>query len=258
MSTAPPPLAGDLNAGLRRLKLAAMRRLAPELLITAKTQRWSPEEFLRTLIQAEIAARDESNARTRMRQAAFPVTKTLAEFDLAASSIPAATFSYLASLEWIRAAENTCLIGPAGTGKSHILVALGVAAVEAGHKVRYFTAAELAETLYRALADNSVGRVIETLLRYDLIICDELGFAPLDDTGAQLLFRFIAAAYERRSLGIGSHWPFESWGRFLPEHTTAVSMLDRLLHHCHVIITNGDSYRMKQARARGGSPIKTS
>jgi DNA replication protein DnaC len=258
MSTAPPPLAADLNAGLRRLKLAAIRRLAPELLVTARTQRWDPEEFLRTLIEAEITARDESNARTRMRQAAFPVTKTLDEFDLAASSIPRATFDYLASLEWIRAAENACLIGPAGTGKSHMLVALGVAAVQAGHKVRYFTAAELVETLYRALADNSVGRVIETLLRNDLIICDELGFAPLDDTGAQLLFRFTAAAYERRSLGIGSHWPFESWGRFLPEHTTAVSMLDRLLHHCHVIITDGDSYRMKQARARGGSTRKTS
>src|SRR6516225_10234133 len=226
MSTAPPPLAADLNAGLRRLKLAAMRRLAPELLVTARTQRWNPEEFLRTLIDAE--------------------------FDVAASSIPAATFDYLASLEWIRAAENTCLIGPAGTGKSHILVALGVAAVGAGHKVRYFTAAELVETLYRALADNSVGKTIEALLRNDLIICDELGFAPLDDTGAQLLFRFVAAAYERRSLGIGSHWPFESWGRFLPEHTTAVSLLDRLLHHCHVVITDGDSYRMKQARARGG------
>jgi hypothetical protein len=77
----------------------------------------------------------------------------------------------------------------------------------------------------------------------------------LDDTGAQLLFRFVAAAYERRSLGLGSHWPFESWGRFLPEHTTAVSMLDRLLHHCHVVITDGDSYRMKQARARGGTKI---
>ena len=258
MSTAPPPLAADLNAGLRRLKLAAIRRLAPGLLVTARTQRWDPEEFLRTLIEAEITARDESNARTRMRQAAFPVTKTLDDFDLAASSIPRATFDYLASLEWIRAAENACLIGPAGTGKSHMLVALGVAAVQAGHKVRYFTAAELVETLYRALADNSVGRVIETLLRNDLIICDELGFAPLDDTGAQLLFRFTAAAYERRSLGIGSHWPFESWGRFLPEHTTAVSMLDRLLHHCHVIITDGDSYRMKQARARGGSTRKTS
>jgi DNA replication protein DnaC len=258
VSTTPPPLAADLNAGLRRLKLAAMRRLAPELLVTARTQRWNPEEFLRTLIEAEISSRDESNARTRMRNAAFPVTKTLTEFDVAASSIPAATFDYLASLEWIRAAENTCLIGPAGTGKSHVLVALGVAAVDAGHKVRYFTAADLVETLYRALADNSVGKTIENLLRNDLIICDELGFAPLDDTGAQLLFRFVAAAYERRSLGIGSHWPFESWGRFLPEHTTAVSMLDRLLHHCHVVVTDGDSYRMKQARARGGPTRKTS
>jgi DNA replication protein DnaC len=258
MTTTPPPLAADLNAGLRRLKLAAMRRLAPELLVTAKTQRWNPEEFLRTLIDAEITSRDESNARTRMRQAAFPVTKTLEEFDVAGSSIPKATFDYLASLEWIRGKENTCLIGPAGTGKSHVLVALGVAAVAAGYKVRYFTAAELVETLYRALADNSVGRVIDNLLRNDLIICDELGFAPLDDTGAQLLFRFVAAAYERRSLGIGSHWPFESWGRFLPEHTTAVSLLDRLLHHCHVVITNGDSYRMKQARARGGDTSKTS
>jgi DNA replication protein DnaC len=258
VSTTPLPLAADLNAGLRRLKLAAMRRLAPELLVTARTQRWNPEEFLRTLIEAEITARDESNARTRMRNAAFPVTKRLAEFDVDASSIPRATFDYLASLEWIRAAENTCLIGPAGTGKSHVLVSLGVAAVEAGHRVRYFTAADLVETLYRALADNSVGRVIETLLRNDLVLVDELGFAPLDDTGAQLLFRFVAAAYERRSLGIGSHWPFESWGRFLPEHTTAVSMLDRLLHHCHVVITNGDSYRMKQARARGGATRKPS
>ena len=125
-------------------------------------------------------------------------------------------------------------------------------AVEHGCRVRYFTAADLVETLYRGLANNSVGRVIDTLLRNDLVLVDELGFAPLDDTGAQLLFRFVAAAYERRSLGIGSHWPFESWGRFLPEHTTAVSLLDRLLHHCHVVVTDGDSYRMKQARARTG------
>ena len=257
-ATTPPPLPADLNEGLKRLKMAAMRRLAPELLLTAKTQRWKPEEFLRTLIEAEIASRDESNVRTRMRQAAFPVAKRLEEFDVAASSIPPATFDYLASLEWIRAAENVCLIGPAGTGKSHTLIALGIAAVEAGHRVRYFTAAELVETLYRGLADNSVGKVIENLLRNELVIVDELGFAPLDDTGAQLLFRFVAAAYERRSLGIASHWPFESWGRFLPEHTTAVSMLDRLLHHCHTVVTDGDSYRMKQARAKGGTRLKTS
>lgn len=142
-ATTPPPLPADLNDGLKWLKMAAMRRLAPELLVTAKTQRWKPEEFLRTLVEAEIASRDESNVRTRMRQAAFPVTKRLEHFDVTASSIPPATFDYLSSLEWIRAAENVCLIGPAGTGKSHTLIALGIAAVEAGHRVRYFTAAEL-------------------------------------------------------------------------------------------------------------------
>jgi DNA replication protein DnaC len=119
------------------------------------------------------------------------------------------------------------------------------------HRVRYFTAAELVETLYRGLADNSVGRVIESILKADLVLIDEIGFAPLDDNGAQLLFRLVAAAYERRSLGIGSHWPFEDWGRFLPEHTTAVSLLDRLLHHAVLVATQGESYRMKQARARG-------
>jgi len=250
MTASPPALPADLEDGLRRLKLAAMRRLTPELLLTAKTQRWAPEEFLRTLIDAEITARDASNARTRLKTAAFPVTKTLDELDRAASSIPTATFDYLTSLEWIRAAENLCLVGPAGTGKSHLLVALGVAAVGAGHRVRYFTAADLVETLYRGPADNSVGKVLDTLLRNDLIICDEVGFAPLDDTGAQLLFRFIAAAYERRALGIASHWPFEAWGRFLPEHTTAVSLLDRLLHHANVVVTDGESHRMREARTR--------
>jgi DNA replication protein DnaC len=252
MTAKAPTLAPDLVDGLRRLKLAAMRQLAPELLLTAKTQRWAPEELLRTLIEAEITARDASNARTRLKAAGFPVTKTLDEFDRAATSIPTATLDYLASLEWITATENVCLVGPAGTGKSHVLVALGHAAVTAGHRVRYFTAAELVETLYRGLADNSVGRVIDTLLRNELIICDEVGFAPLDDTGAQLLFRFVAAAYERRALGVASHWPFESWGRFLPEHTTAVSLLDRLLHHANIVVTDGESYRMREARAKGG------
>jgi DNA replication protein DnaC len=254
-AAAPPPLAPDIAAGLRRLKLAAMRQLAPGLLITARTQRWAPEELLRTLIDAEITARDASNARTRMKTAAFPVAKTLDELDRSACSIPGPTLDYLATLEWITARENLCLVGPPGTGKSHVLVALGIAAVQAGHKVRYFTAADLAETLYRGLADNSVGRVIENLLRNDLLLVDEVGFAPLDDTGAQLLFRLVSAAYERRALGMASHWPFDQWGRFLPEHTTAVSLLDRLLHHANVIITDGDSYRMRQARTRGGTTL---
>jgi len=239
VTAAPPPLAPDIAAGLRRLKLATMRQLAPELLITAKTQRWAPEELLRTLIDAEITARDASNARARMKTAAFPVIKTLDELDRAACSIPGPTLDYLATLEWVTAKENLCLVGPAGTGKSHVLVALGISAVHAGHKVRYFTAADLTDTLYRGLADNSVGKVIENLLRNDLTLVDEVGFAPLDDTGAQLLFRFVSAAYERRALGVASHWPFESRGRFLPEHTTAVSLLDRLLHHANVVVTSG-------------------
>jgi len=258
VSATAPNLPADLTAGLRRLKLATMRQLAPELLLTAKTQRWAPEEVLRTLVEAEIAARDASNTRARLKAAGFPVVKTIEEFDLTASSIPAPTWSYLTSLEWISAKENVALIGPAGTGKSHTLIALGHAAVTAGYKVRYLTAADLVETLYRGLADNTVGKTIETLLRNDALLVDEVGFAPLDDTGAQLLFRLVAAAYERRALGIGSHWSFEDWGRFLPEHTTAVSLLDRLLHHATTVVTSGQSYRMRDAKTRTGGTQKTS
>jgi DNA replication protein DnaC len=109
-------LAADLDAGLRRLKLATVRRTAPEVLLTAKTQRWTPEELLRTLIEAEIAARDASNEANRLKAAAFPVRKTLESFDVAASSIPQATVDYLSSLEWIRAQHNLAIIGPPGTG----------------------------------------------------------------------------------------------------------------------------------------------
>ena len=256
MSAAPAPLAADLESGLRRLKLARIRAVAPEVLQTAKTQRWAPEELLRTLVEAECEARDAANLRTRMRVADFPAAKRLDDFVVEESSVPRGTFDYLASLEWLRAHENVCLVGPAGTGKSHLLIALGRAAVESGQRVRYFAAADLVEQLYRGLADNSVARVIDGLLRADLVIVDELGFAPLDDVGTQLLFRFVAAAYERRSLGVSSHWPFEQWGRFLPEPTTAVSLLDRLLHHAVVVTTEGESYRMKEARAKGGLTVR--
>jgi DNA replication protein DnaC len=146
---------------------------------------------------------------------------------------------------------------PSGTGKSHLLVALGHAAIEAGMRVRYFSAAELVETLYRGMADNSVGKVIEQLLRFDLVIVDEVGFAPLDEIGTQLFFRFVAAAYERRSLGVASHFGFDQWGHFLPEHTTAASLLDRLIHHSTVVVTEGESFRMREAREKGGAARKS-
>lgn len=248
----PPALPSDLEAGLRRLKLAAIRREGPEVLLTAKTQRWAPEETLRVLVDLEIAARDESNTRTRMKAARFPVEKTLDEFALGESSIPGATHDYLVTLDWVERADNLCLVGPAGTGKTHYLIALGRAAVEAGHRVRYYTAIDLVETLWRAMADNTVGKTIEQICRHNLIIIDEVGFAPLDHTGCQLLFRLVSAAYEKRSLAVASHSPFEEWGRFLPDQPTAVSLLDRLCHHAHIITTTGQSYRLTHRTTGGG------
>jgi hypothetical protein len=156
MSTAAPPLAPDLLAGLRRLKLSTIRAQAPEVLQTARTQRWPPEDVLRTLVAAEIAARDQTNQHLRLKAANLPLLKRLDDFDTLAAGIPAATFAYVASLEWIRARENTLLVGPAGTGKSHVLIGVGLRAVEQGLRVRYGTAADLVEQLYRGLADGDV------------------------------------------------------------------------------------------------------
>ncbi len=160
-------------------------RLAPEVLQTAKDQRWPPEELLRTLLEAELASRDASNARARLRAAGFPVTKTLEEFQVAASSVPRATFDYLASLEWIRARENLVLVGPAGTGKSHLLVgdrpggrggrASGSATSPAHRPRRDALPAGSPTTPWAGSSSACCG--------HDLVIVDELGFAPLDDVG---------------------------------------------------------------------------
>ncbi len=196
-------------------------------------------------------ARYQSNTHSRLKAARFPVEKTLDQFYLDESSIPLATHNYLVTLDWIGRADNLCLVGPAGTGKTHYLIALGRAAVKAGHLVRYYSAIELVEQLWRGQADNSVGKTIEAICRHDLIIIDEIGFAPLEPVLSQLLFRLISAAYEKRSVAIASHTPFEDWGRFLPDQPTAVAILDRLCHHAHIITTSGDSWRLTH-RTKGG------
>jgi DNA replication protein DnaC len=233
--------------GLRRLKLARVRRIAPEVCATARTQRWRPEEFLRVLVEEECKARDESNRQMRLKQANFPVHKTLESFDLSVSSLNRGTFDYLGSLEWLRQRRNVALVGPPGTGKSHIAIALARAAVEE-HRVRFFRADALVEQLYRGLADNTVGRLIDGILRADLVVIDELGFSTLDAVAANHLFRVVAAAYETKSLVITSNWAFEQWTNFLPDATTATAILDRLLHHCEVVVLDGQSYRLREAK----------
>ncbi len=242
------PLDSELEAGLRRLKLRRVRELAPELLQTARTQRWRPEELLTTLVREEIAAREASNLARRLKAARFPTHKTLAGFDPAASELPRATFEFLRSLEWLGRSENLCLAGPAGTGKSHLGAALGRAACEAGKRARFIAADELVEELHRGLADNSVSRLVASLLRNELVVIDDLGFTAMDRTAAEHLFRFVAAAYEKRSLIVTTNVAFERWTTFLPEETVATAILDRLLHHCHVVRLSGESYRLRESR----------
>jgi DNA replication protein DnaC len=242
------PLDAELEAGLRRLKLRRVRELAPELLQTARTQRWPPEELLAVLVREEIAARERSNLANRLRAAQFPGHKTLDGFDPTASELSRTTFEFLRSLEWLERNDNLVFAGPAGTGKSHLCESLGRAACEAGHRVRFFSADDLVEALYRGLADNSVGKLIAGLLRNDVVIVDDLGFTAMDRVAAEHLFRFVAAAYENRSLIVSTNVEFERWTRFLPDETVATAILDRLLHHCHVIRLAGESFRLREAR----------
>ena len=242
------PLDEELENGLRRLKLRRVRELAPELLQTARTQRWPPEELLAVLVREEIAARERSNLANRLKAAQFPGHKTLDAFDPAASELSRATFEFLRSLEWLERNDNLVFAGPAGTGKSHLCEALARAACQAGHRVRFFSADDLVEALYRGLADNSVGKLITGLLRNDVVVIDDLGFTAMDRVAAEHLFRFVAAAYEKRSLIVSTNVEFERWTRFLPDETVATAILDRLLHHCHVISLAGESFRLREAR----------
>ena len=190
------PLDAELEAGLRRLKLRRVRELAPELLQTARTQRWPPEELLAVLVREEIQARERSNLARRLSAAQFPGHKTLDAFDPAASELPRATFEFLRSLEWLERNDNLVFAGPAGTGKSHLGESLGHAACQAGHRVRFFSADDLVEALYRGLADNTVGKLIAGLLRNELVIIDDLGFTAMDRVAAEHLFRLVSAVRE--------------------------------------------------------------
>ncbi len=155
----------------------------------------------------------------------------------------------LASLEFAGAHENLILLGPPGVDKSHLAIALGIRAAEKKMRVRFWTAADLVQDLYSHLADSSLRRHIQSLTRYDLLIIDELGYLKLDQTASDHLFQLVAEAYERTLLIITSNLDFREWVEMFANHSAAAAVLDRLLHHAHVLSLKGDSYRLRSRLA---------
>jgi DNA replication protein DnaC len=248
---APPTLPADLDALLRRLRLPYVRRQAPEVIATAKAQRWDPAEVLKVLLQAEAAGRDQATRAARRKAAAFPAGKTLDGWDATASSIPAPTQQALATLEWIGRAENLAVCGPSGTGKSHFVEALGHAAIDADLKVLWFTLETLTTTIGRAKVDASIPKTVARLIRADLIVIDDIGMLPASTDAAEAFYRLIDAAYERRSVAVTSNLHPAGFDTIMPK-TIATATVDRLLHHAHVVITDGSSHRLAEATAGKG------
>jgi DNA replication protein DnaC len=249
---APSPLPAELEALLRRLRLPYLRTAAPEVIATATAQRWEPAEVLRVLLAEEAAGRDQATIAIRRRASRLPAGKTLDAWEQKASPIPTATHQALISLEWITRAENLCVCGPSGTGKSHFVEALGHHAIDHGKTVAWHTLESLAALLTRHRADDTVTKAIAKLIRADLIVIDDVGLLPVSPDEAEALFRVIDAAYERRSIALTSNIHPAGFDELMPK-SLAAATVERLLHHAHVLITDGiESYRLSQATAGKG------
>jgi DNA replication protein DnaC len=234
----PPPLPDELVTLLRRMRLPYLRKAAPEVCATARAQRWDPAEVLRVLFVEEVAGRDGATRRNRRRAAGFPTGKTFDSWLPDRSSIPAPTQNALRTLEWIGRAECLAVSGPSGTGKSHFVEALGHAVIDAGMRVSWFSLETLTATLGRAKVDASISRVVARICRADLIVIDDIGMLPAGQEAAEAFYRVIDAAYERRSVAVTSNLHPAGFDTIMPK-TLATAAVDRLLHHAHVIVTEG-------------------
>lgn len=250
-----PPLPADLEALLRRMRLPYMRTAAPDILATARAQRWDPAEVVKALLVEEVTGRERSALATRRTAAGFPTGKTFDAWQDTASSIPAPTQQALRTLEWIGRRENLVVCGPSGTGKTFFLEALGQHAVEQGLRVAWFTLEDLGLLLRRHRADDTVSKAIARILRADLVVVDDIGLLPVSHDAAEGLYRLVDAAYEKRSVAISSNLHPAGFDELMPK-TLATATVDRLLHHAHVCQTSGDSVRLTQALAgRGVTPL---
>src|SRR5437868_6952349 len=242
------PTALLLKTNLKQLKLPTMSAEWEKLAREAAANNEPYEAYLLRLTELEVAARSANALAARIRAAAFPVMKDFDTYDFGAlPPLPKQKVLELARGDWLEQRFNCCLIGNAGTGKTHLATALGLAACRQGKRVRFFTAAGLVTQLEEAQQQHRLERFQSQLDRAELLICDELGYLSFSRAGAELLFQVFAERYERRSLLLTSNLAFGDWGQVFQGERMTAALLDRLTHRCHIFELNGQSYRFRES-----------
>lgn len=244
----------------QQLKLARLDAQWPALAQDAAREEASFADFLEKVLASELVARDERRTSTLMKLATMPAVKTLEQFDwTAAAGAPKAQIQELGHLAFVQRAENVVLLGPSGVGKTHIALALGHRAVLAGHKVRFISAADLMLQLAAAKAQGRLREYFNrAVLGPKLLVVDEIGYLPFGRDEANLFFNVVAKRYEKGSMVLTSNLPFTQWaGAFADDQTLTAAMLDRLLHHAHIVQIAGESYRLKDKRKAGQAARRT-
>ncbi len=249
MNTVPPQVL--LSHHLKSLKLPSFAREYEKVALECASEQADYPRYLLRLCELERIDRDRRNMERRIRQAHFPQTKSLDTFDFAAMpSLNKALVLELARCEWIERRENCIALGPAGTGKTHTALALGLAACQKHHSVLFVTAAALVHELTEARDERRLRALQKQLARVNLLIVDELGYVPFTAVGSELLFEVFSRRYEHGSTLVTSNLPFDEWtGVFGSERLTG-ALLDRLTHHVHILQLNGESYRLSSSKKR--------